>query len=115
PIVREIKHAVAGGERAAAIFMSARADAKSVGVVGRQAFRRPARTGAEQERPSLLLRLGFAPGDRVPVDRNLLETDRAADDEVGGYRRRPKAIGADRHASRPVPAPRPTAVRLKLE
>ena len=40
-IVREIDHTVADGERAAAILVSARANAESVGVVGRHAFGSP--------------------------------------------------------------------------
>ena len=101
-IVREVDHAVADGERAAAILVSARANAESVGVVGRHAFRLPVRADAVDESSSLLLRLSFAPIDCVAVERDLLETDRVADDEVGGYGRRPKAIGAGGHASRPV-------------
>ena len=42
-IVREVDHAVADGERAAAILVSARANAESVGVLGRHAFRLPVR------------------------------------------------------------------------
>src|SRR5271165_7544908 len=100
-IVREIVHAVANGERAAAIFVGARANAESVGVVGSHALRLPVGADAVEEGPSLLLRLGFAPVDRVGVERDLFETDRVGDDEVGGYGRRPKAIGAGGHASRP--------------
>src|SRR5271165_1342454 len=69
---------------------------------GRHAFRLPVRADAIDESSSLLLRLGLAPIDCVAVERDLLETDRVADDEVGGYGRRPKAIGAGGHASRPV-------------
>ena len=75
-IVREINHAVADGERAAAIFVRARANTESVGVVGRHAFRLPVRAHAVDESSSLLLRLSLAPIDCVAVERDLLETDR---------------------------------------
>ena len=100
-IVREINYAVADGERAAAILVSARANAKSVSVVGRDAFRLPVRADAVDESSSLLLGLSLAPIDCVAVQRDLFEADGVADDEVGGYGRRPKAIGAGGHASRP--------------
>ena len=103
-IVREIYYAVADGERAAAILVSARANAESVSVVGRDAFRLPIRADAVDESSSLLLRLSLAPIDCVAVQCDLFEADGVADDEVGGYGRRPKAIGAGGHASRPVPA-----------
>src|SRR4029077_13743976 len=94
--------AVADGERAAAILVCARANAESIGVVARDAFRLPGRGDAIDESSSLLLRLSFTPIDCVPVERDLLETDRVGDDEVRGYGRRQKAIGAGGHASRPV-------------
>ena len=101
-IVREVDHAVADGERAPTVFVSARPNAESVGVVGRHAFRLPVRADAVDESSSLLLRLSLAPIDCVAVERDLLETDRVDDDEVRSYGRRPKAIGAGGHASRPV-------------
>ena len=83
-IVREIDHTVAYGERAAAILMRARSNAEGVGVVGRHAFRLPVYAVAVHESSSLLLRLGLGPIDCVAVERDLLETDRVGDDEVGG-------------------------------
>src|SRR5271165_5882772 len=100
-IVREIDHAVANGERAAAILVSARANAEGVGVVGRHPLRLPVRADAVGESSSLFLRLSLAPIDRIDVERDLFETDRVGDDKVGSYRRRPKAIWAGSHASRP--------------
>ena len=101
-IVREIHHAVAHGERAAAILVSPRANAESVGVVGRHAFPLPVRADAVDEGSSLLLRLSLAPIDCIAVERDLFETNGVADNEVGSYGRRPKTIGASGHASRPV-------------
>jgi hypothetical protein len=89
-IVREIDHAVVDGERAAAILVSARANAVSVGVVGCYSFGLPVRAGAVDESSSLFLRLRLAPVDCVAVERDLLETDRVGDDEVGSYGRRQK-------------------------
>ena len=100
-IVREIDHTVANGERAAAILVRARANAESVGVVGCHAFRLPVRADSVDEGSSLLMRLGLGPIDCVVVERDLLETDRVGDDEVGGYGRRPKAIRAGDHAFHP--------------
>src|ERR1700691_2082689 len=60
-IVREIDHTVADDERAAAILVSARANAESIGVLGRRAFRLPVRADPVDEGSSLLLRLSFAP------------------------------------------------------
>ena len=48
---------VGAGERAAAIFVCPRANAESVGVVGRHAFRLPVRADAVDESSSLLFRL----------------------------------------------------------
>jgi hypothetical protein len=101
-IVREIDRTLTDCERAAAILVRACANAENVGVVGRHAFRVHARTDAVDESSSLLLRLGLGPIDCVAVERDLLETDRVGDDEVRSYGRRPKAIGAGGHASRPV-------------
>ena len=60
------------------------------------------RDDAVDELSSLLPRLSLAPIDGVPVERDLLETDRIADNKVGSYGRRPKTIRAGGHASRPV-------------
>src|SRR5580704_15490056 len=100
-IVREIDYAVADSERAAAILVGARANAESVSVVGRDAFWLPVRADAVDESSSVLLGLSLAPIDCVAVQRDLFEADRVADDEVGGYGRRPKAIGAGGHAFHP--------------
>ena len=80
--------------------MSARSDAESV-AIGRQAFRLAVPADTVDESPSLLLRLSLAPIDCVAVERDLLETDRVGDDEVGSYGRLPKAIRTGGHASRP--------------
>jgi hypothetical protein len=74
--------------------VSARANAESVGVVGRNAFRLSVRADAVDESSSLLLRLRLAPMDCVAIERDLLETDRIGDYEVGSYGSLPKAIGA---------------------
>jgi hypothetical protein len=103
-IVREIDHPIADYVRATAILVSARANAENVGVVRRDAFGLTVRADAVEEGSSLLLRLGLGPIDCVAVERDLLETDRVGDDEIGSYGRLPKAIGAC-HASRPFLAP----------
>src|SRR5258708_5400995 len=64
-IVREIDHPVADGERAAAILVSARANAESVGVIGRHTFWTPVRADAVDKGSPLLLRLGLGPIDCV--------------------------------------------------
>ena len=99
-IVGKVDHPVADGERAASIFVRARANAESAGVFRGYAFPLPVRAGAVDESPSLHLRLGLAPVDRLAVERDLLETDRVGDNEVGSDGGCPEAIGADGHAIR---------------
>src|SRR5208283_1369837 len=103
-IVRKVDRAAADDERAAAIFVSARANVEGIGVAGRHAFRLPVRADAVDKSSSLLLRLSLAPIDCVAVERDLFEADGVGDDEVGRYGGRPKAIGTDDHDSRPVVA-----------
>ena len=99
--VREVDGAVLHGERAAAIFVHARADVVGVGIVGRHGIGLAARDGPVDEASSLLLRLELGPVDRVAVERDLVEPDRLGHDEIGGDRGRPGTVGARDHGLHP--------------
>ena len=79
-IVREIDHAVADGERAAAILVSAGANAESVGVVGCHAFRLPVRADAIDE--------GSVPAFAAEFHSNRLRRRRARPARDGSQARR---------------------------
>ncbi len=99
--VREVDGAVLHGERAAAVFVHARADVEGVGIVGGHGLGLATRVGPVDEASSLLLRLGLGPVDRVVIEGDLVEPDRLGDDEIGGDRGRPGTVGAGDHGLHP--------------
>ena len=73
--VRESDGAVLNREGTAAVFVRAGADVEAIFDVGRDQLGLPARDGTVDEGPSLLLRLGLGPVDRVVVERDLIEPE----------------------------------------
>ena len=92
PLVRKIRkeHApVDDAVRGAPVLMHARA---RVHVARGQVGDGPVRAAAHDDVPPGLLRPGFDPVHRVPVERDRIQPDGPGDDQVGGNRRLPRAV-----------------------
>src|SRR5262245_26611381 len=87
--VREIDNAGADRKTAAAVFMDARA---SVEWVRRDVNGSPIRRELYNHVAAFLLRPGLSPVDVFAINRDLPQTDRPGDDQIGSYRRFPGTV-----------------------